>query len=315
MVKVIVGLMGSSVAQSGSTLSTPAGMRELLDVCRRFGVQELDTARVYSSGRSEELIGEVGAQQWFKISTKAPGFSPGSLQHDQVIANCDASLAALRQDQVDIFYIHGPDSGTPISEVAQAFIELHRRGSYQRFGVSNVSPTVVEELHTLCAEAGSAVPSVYQGAYSPVHRTMEKELLPRLRKLGVAFYAWGPLAGGLLAKPIDQIMNPEKGSRYEAMRAQLGPLYLRPEVLEPLKVLTAKCQEQSIPLAEATLRWHMHHSALGDNDGIILGASTASQLEAGLKACQGGPLSSQLIDAFETLWQAIAPSSSFAWLP
>lgn len=270
---------------------------------------------MYSSGRSEELIGEVGAQQWFKISTKAPGFSPGSLQHDKVIANCDASLAALQQDQVDIFYIHGPDSGTPIKEIAQAFIELHRRGSYQRFGVSNVSPTVVEELHALCAEAGSAVPSVYQGAYSPVHRTMEKELLPRLRKLGVAFYAWGPLAGGLLAKPIDQIMNPEKGSRYEAMRAQLGPLYLRPEVLEPLKVLTAKCQEQSIPLAEATLRWHMHHSALGDNDGIILGASTASQLEAGLKACQGGPLSSQLIDAFETLWQAIAPSSPFAWLP
>jgi hypothetical protein len=46
MVKVIVGLMGSSVAQSGSTLSTPAGMRELLDVSRRFGVEELDVSKL-----------------------------------------------------------------------------------------------------------------------------------------------------------------------------------------------------------------------------------------------------------------------------
>lgn len=144
---------------------------------------------------------------------------------------------------------------------------------------------------------------------------MESELLPCLRKLNIAFYAWGPLAGGLLAKPIDKILNPEKGSRYEAMKAQLGPLFLRREVLEPLKVLTAKCQEEKVPLAEASLRWHMHHSALGDDDGIILGASSAAQLDETLKACQGGPLPSHLLDAFEALWAAIAPSAPPAWIP
>ena len=102
MVKVIVGMMGSSVASGSSAMASPEQVREFLDAVKSFGVKEIDTARVYNAGKSEELLGDVGADKDFLIATKAPGFSPGSLAPENIIDNCNKSLAALKMDKVDI---------------------------------------------------------------------------------------------------------------------------------------------------------------------------------------------------------------------
>jgi len=83
-------------------MASAAQVQEFLNCVKSHGVKELDTARVYAGGKSEELLGEVQAHKQFAISTKAPAFSPKSLAEEKIIANCNASLKALGQEKMDI---------------------------------------------------------------------------------------------------------------------------------------------------------------------------------------------------------------------
>lgn len=102
MVKIIVGMMGSSVGAGSKSLATSTAVQEFLDCVKRHNIIALDTARVYAGGKSEELLGAVNAYSQFAISTKAPAFAPGSLSESKIIDNCEKSLAALKQDKLDI---------------------------------------------------------------------------------------------------------------------------------------------------------------------------------------------------------------------
>ena len=166
MVKVIVGLMGSSVA-SGSTSMTGANqLRPFLDMLKKHNIRELDTARVYNQGMSEQDLGAIPeAKDDFFIATKAPGFSLGSLSYQKVIDDCNASLAALKQDKIDLYYFHGPDRQTPLEESCKAIHQLHQEGKIKAFGVSNCNAQEVEDIHSICLKNGWITPTVYQGAH------------------------------------------------------------------------------------------------------------------------------------------------------
>lgn len=119
-------------------MATPQSVQSILAVLRQHGVQDLDTARVYNSGKSEEDLGAIPeASQHFKVATKAPGFFPGSLSYQKVIDACNASLSALKQDKIDLYYFHGPDRQTPLEESCKAINDLHKAGKVVKFGVSN----------------------------------------------------------------------------------------------------------------------------------------------------------------------------------
>lgn len=168
MVKVIVGLMGSSAASGSSSMNGTEQLRSLLATLKKHDIRDLDTARVYNKGQNEEDLGGVPeAKSDFSIATKAPGFSDGSLAYQKVIDNCHASLEALKQKTIDLYYFHGPDSQTPLSESCRAIGELHEQGKIARFGVSNVSPQQVDEIHSLCSQNGWITPTIYQGPSYP----------------------------------------------------------------------------------------------------------------------------------------------------
>lgn len=308
MVKIIVGLMGGSVVGGAAKLSTADQLRALLTMLAKHKVKELDTARVYNKGRSEELLGEVNVEidrQGFEIATKAPGFSPGSLSYDAVISNCNASLAALRQSQIDLYYFHGPDRKTPLEESCKAINDLYDQGKFRRFGVSNFRAAEVEEIVGICKKHNWIVPSVYQGGYNPLGRTMELKLLPVLRKHHMSFYAFSPLGGGFFSRPAAQLRDPPAGGRMDQMK-NVKDLYVNDLSLELHDELQKKCEEAGVPMAVATLRWLMHHSPLNENDGILLGGSSQEQIEQNLKACEQGPLPQAVLDSFENMWKRIS---------
>jgi aflatoxin B1 aldehyde reductase len=304
MVKVIVGMMGSSVAKGSSSMATPAQVLSFLDVVHRHGIRELDTARVYNAGRSEELLGAVSAHSRFAVSTKAPAFAPGSLSEGNILENCAKSIAALKQDKVDIYYLHGPDRTTSLEEQCRAINKLHREGRFERFGVSNISDAEVQKIHDICVREGYVLPSVYQGGYNPIGRGPERTLFPLLRKLHISFYAFSPLAGGLLAKPLSEITTPAKGTRFEEMKV-FGDIYLTPDILSGLARVQAGCDQEGISLLDATMRWFMHHSPLSAEDGVIIGASTEAQIDQSLSACEQAPLPEKVQDAWEELWEVV----------
>lgn len=301
MVKVVFGMMGSSVANT-NILSNSSKSAELLSLLDAHGVREVDTARVYGSGASEARLGELMAPNQFRISTKAPAFSPGSLSARNIRKNCKASLNALNQHKVDIYYLHGPDAATPFEEQCAAINELYCEGKFDRFGISNLSSAQIQEVHDICRRQKFVLPTVYQGGYNPLLRTSEKHRLPLCRKLGLAFYAFSPLAGGFLAKPLDQVLEPKHGSRFAAMPV-FGQIYCNASFIDAVRTLGDTLKRHNISTRAATLRWLMHHSALREEDAIILGASDLEQAQMNLEDCNGGPLPNDLILAFETLWE------------
>ncbi|TVY38315.1 Oxidoreductase [Lachnellula subtilissima] len=278
-----------------------------------YGIKDLDTARVYAGGRSEELLGEAQAYKQFAISTKAPAFSPKSLAEEKIIANCNASLKALGRNKHQPLtlqdYLHGPDHETPLEEQCRAIGKLYSEGKFAKFGVSNISPAEVQKIHDIYTQEQYATPSIYQGAYNPVQRSAEVSLLPLLRKLNMNFYAFSPLAGGMLAKKIDDVMKPAPGTRFDAMKV-FGDMYLKNPTLDVLAVLKSSFNEEGITVMEGTMRWLLHHSPLGEQDGVILGASNTGQIDASLTACGKGPLDERLAKVFEDLWAAIRDEPS-----
>lgn len=110
MPTIIAGLMGSSVATGSAKLSGPQSLSPLLALLKTHNVTSVDTARVYNAGQSEEDLGLAPEfSRDVQIHTKAPGFSPGSLSYEKVIANCEASLKALRREKIELYYFHGRD--------------------------------------------------------------------------------------------------------------------------------------------------------------------------------------------------------------
>lgn len=305
MVKVVFGAMGSSVATGANAfLADKTSTTKVLNLLSSYGVKEIDTARVYGAGHSESVLGEAEAHKDFLLQTKAPGFSPGSLSALKVRENCLSSLSALRQQKLDIYYLHGPDPTTPLAETLSTIDELYREGKFTKFGISNYASTAIQEIYDICQAKGYIRPTVYQGGYNPILRTTDKTRLPLCRKLGIAFYAYSPLAGGFLAKPLSQITNPAKGSRFEAMSV-FGDIYCREEFIAGVERLKAVLDRHDMTVKNATLRWFMHHSPLGEEDAVILGASSLAQLESNLDDCRGDVLPQDVVAAIEDLWTSI----------
>lgn len=301
MVKLIVGMMGSSVAKGSTSMATVEQVQSFLRAVKARGVKELDTARVYNNGQSEELLGSARAQDQFAISTKAPAFSPGSLQEKNILDNAARSFAALKQDTLDIYYLHGPDRSTPYEEQCRAIGTLYKAGHFKRFGVSNISADEVQTIYDICKREGYCLPQVYQGGYNPLNRSAEAGLFPTLRRLGMVFYAYSPLAGGALAKPIDELLKPKEGTRFAEMPI-FATMFANDDAIKLLRKQTDLCEKHGFGIMEGTLRWFMHHSPLTDEDGVILGASRTEQIEASLKACEKPPLPEDVVKGWEDLW-------------
>jgi aflatoxin B1 aldehyde reductase len=109
------------------------------------------------------------------------------------------------------------------------------------------------------------------------------------------------LGGGILAKPLDELLKPKKGTRFDEMKV-FGDLYLTEPIKAGLKRVQEQCDREGVPLLEATMRWFMHHSVLKDGDGVIVGASREEQLEGSLTAAEKGPLSQEIESRWNDLY-------------
>lgn len=300
MVKVIAGLVGSSVASGSVHMSQPEQLRAILTLLSKHGIHELETARVYNDGQSEEHLGTIKDTVEacnLAVATKAPGFMPGLLTHDKIIRACNDSLAATKQQKFDLYYFHGPDRQKPLGESYRAMNQLHSEGKFDRFGVSNFRADEVHQIVDICCKKKWVLPSVYQCVYNPLLRAIEPALLPVLRSYGMAFYAYSPLGGGFFSRPIEQLRTPPAGGRMDQMKV-FQAIYVNEMSLALLQKLTATCDKAGITVREAALRWLMYHSPLGEADGIILGASSEAQMKQNLMACKGAALPQIVVDCF-----------------
>lgn len=272
------------------------------------GHSEIDAAYVYNNGDTERYLGEIlsdssGANA--AVATKVNPRVTGKLDREAVIAQLEESCQRLKADCVDLLYLHFPDPQTPIETTLAACAELHVRGKFRHFGLSNFAAWQVVDIWHLCKREGWPLPVVYQGLYNGLSRGIESELLPALRQLGMRCYAYNPLAGGILAGKYKDFSEEPAPGRF-THRPNYRNRYWKQPFFDALAILTETCAAESIPLVQAAYRWLAHHSGLdpANGDGVILGASRPEQLAQNLDAFDHPSLPENIVEAFEAAWDA-----------
>lgn len=292
---------------------------KILDVFQAHGHDEIDTARVYGGGSSEEYLGllkwqERGLVMDTKLSPRRrlqPGVKSYTHKKDALAPALRESLEALQADEVDMWYLHAPDHETPYAETLAAVDALYRAGRFRRFGLSNYAAWEVAQICELCARHGWKAPDAYQGVYNALHRAVEPELFPCLRRYGLAFYAFNPVAGGLLTDRYRRdTADHEAGSRFDPRRAQGANYrgrYWNEAYFDALDVIRPAAARLGMTTAEAAVRWVSHHSVMGreHGDAVIIGASSAEQLEENLANLEKGPLPEEMVKAFDEGWAIV----------
>lgn len=290
----------------------------MVDSFLSAGHVELDNARMYAGGKSEEILGRIPVCQTDKcrIASKA---NPGaSLSYEGTVKQCNESLTAMNLNSLDIFYLHLPDHKVPIEETLRAVNDLHKEGKFKEFGLSNYASWQVVQIWHICKANDYVLPTVYQGMYSAVTREVERELFPALRACNIRFYAYSPLGGGILSGK-HKFENAEASDSQDAGRffgnnwaKVYRDRYWHKETFEAIDQLKGSIQEvygDKVTTVDAALRWVLHHSKLSGKygDGLILGSSKPHHLDANLKAVTGGPLDARVVERLENLWEVHRP--------
>jgi aflatoxin B1 aldehyde reductase len=289
------------------------GSRAMVQRFMDSGHNELDTAYVYNDGETERILGAIlpGIDDGFlSLATKVNPRITGRLDGRAVTMQLEESLRRLGRDKVDILYLHFPDLNTPIEAALETCAKLHEQRKFKELGLSNFPAWMVVDIWHLCKERGWPQPSVYQGMYNGLSRKPEHELFPALRKLGMRFYAYNPLGGGMLTgKHIkyDDLPMPGRFARLQSYRNR----YWKKSYFEAVNALATTCQVAGIALAEAAFRWLAHHSCLdpAKGDGILVGSSSMNQLEQNLSALGKGALPEVVVSAFSAAWEELKPDS------
>jgi aryl-alcohol dehydrogenase-like predicted oxidoreductase len=204
-----VSTVGMGTWRIGVYHSTDERARQV-EALRRgleLGINLIDTAEMYHSGRSEQIVGEAikGVREKVFVATKV---SPEHLRHDDVISACEGSLGRLGTTYIDLYQVHWPNPRVPIQDTMDAMEELVRAGKVRYIGVSNFSVQQTED-----ARAGLKNNDVVsnQVEYSLKSRHVETEILPYCEKEKMTLIAYSPLARGDISSRVPRSLQDKYG--------------------------------------------------------------------------------------------------------
>ncbi|MGI4835683.1 MAG: aldo/keto reductase [Janthinobacterium lividum] len=316
------GLVVSPLALGTMTFGTPrwGSADEVSEVIFNQYVEAggnfIDTADVYAKGRSEELVGQYTAQRNLRdqlvLATKS-GFNtqPGNPHaggngRKHICQALDASLRRLKTDYVDLYWAHVWDTVTPAAEVLQTMGDLVRTGKIRYYALSDVPAWWATQLAMLAQAHGVPGPVALQLEYSLVSRTIEYELLPAARALGLGVCPWSPLAAGFLAGKY-QRADPKASSEGRLSGPNpFGDSKFTEANWQVLDALRRVAEHLQRPLAQVALAWVQAQPGVAST---IIGASRPGQLTDNLASLDVRLAPEQLA----ALGQASAPPAVFPY--
>ncbi|EPE04183.1 aldo/keto reductase [Ophiostoma piceae UAMH 11346] len=320
--KIILGIANvGDPADAAVRFDTSDKINALLDEFYAHGYRVLDSARVYPPGkpgtaetylaaalRESKTRGQHKTDP-FVVDTKVWSNTPGSHTPDAIARSVDESVGLLGDVvSIDIEYLHQPDRTVPLAAALGALSAQLQQSKFQRIGISNYRVDEVDELVRIADEHGLEPPRVYQGCYNAVSRDLEADLIPTLRKHGIALYAYSPTAGGLFSEQAKAVLP---GSRYDpnmTFGAVYTGKYKTPAIEAAVQRVRDAAAAHQISGHAAALRWIVHHSALSGEhgDGVIIGVSSVEQLRSSLDAIDAGPLPADVLAAVEAISSSIS---------
>jgi aryl-alcohol dehydrogenase-like predicted oxidoreductase len=253
----------------------------LVEIALEAGVNFFDTADVYNSGRSEEILGQAMGKRRDEIllATKAtfrsePGPNGlGSSRH-HLLRSCEASLRRLRTDYIDLYQLHAFDALTPVDETLRTLEDLVRSGKVRYIGCSNFSGWHLMKSLAVAEKYGLPRYVAHQAYYSLTGRDYEWELMPLALDQKVGTIVWSPLAQGRLTGKVrrNQPAPNDSRVRFSSETSQSGDdetLHRTVDVMDEIAAETGKT------LSQIALNWLLQRPTVSS---LIFGARNEEQL-------------------------------------
>jgi aryl-alcohol dehydrogenase-like predicted oxidoreductase len=263
------------------------GARRQIDMSLDAGINLIDTADIYSTGRAEEIVGEAigGKRDDVLIATKvrfrmgdAPNMAGLSRHH--VITGCEASLRRLRTDWIDLYQVHEWDGLTPLEETLGALQYLQDTGKVRYVGVSNYAAWQLMKALGIAEREHLPRFVSQQIYYSLQERSAEYELIPLALDQGLGTMVWSPLAGGLLSGKYRRGQDAPAGSRQLTDWGE-PPVYDEEGLYDTIEALVEIAGAHGVSAAQVALAWLLGRPAVSS---VVIGARTDEQLADNLRA-------------------------------
>lgn len=305
--------LGTMTFGAGRWGTSEAGARAIFDAYVEAGGNFIDTADLYSGGRSEEMLGgfiaDKAARDRLVLATKS-GFPRGQgtpLHGGNGAKNIrlaiESSLKRLRTDYIDMYWMHVWDRTTPVEEVLRTLTDAVAAGKILHYGFSNTPAWYVARIATLAEAHGLPRPIGLQYGYSLLDRAVELELGPVGRELGLGMVPWSPLAAGLLTGKYGRDMIGQAGRTPEMPSTAgkvgtdgehqsdgrlngdnpFGSMLFTDRNFDVIDVLRAVAMEVGRSMAEVALAWLIARPGVSS---VLIGASRPEQLHENLKALE-----------------------------
>ncbi|MEM2615815.1 MAG: aldo/keto reductase [Thermoplasmatales archaeon] len=264
---------------------------KIMDKFEEEGGNFIDTANVYSDGKSEEIVGrwiKGRDRESFIIGTKVrfrTGNNPNSvgLSRKHILHSVRESLKRLGTDYVDILQLHAWDPLTPLEETLSTMNYLVQEGLIRYVGISNFRGWQLQKAIDLCLEMGWEKPVSIQPQYNLIARATEYEILPVASFNGLAVLPWSPLAGGVLTGKYEGgIDSAPKGTRVGDSKNK--EYYVKMEndrTKSILKALSTISEETGKKKSQIALNWLLSNPSV---TSPIIGARNVEQLVENLGA-------------------------------
>jgi aryl-alcohol dehydrogenase-like predicted oxidoreductase len=285
------GLKVSAIGLGGNTFGATVDGDEAVQTIQAAieqGVTFIDTADVYSMGRSEELVGQAiaGRRESVVVATKCGieldrGPHAGGLSRRWIMQAAEDSLRRLDTDYIDLFYAHRPDASTPIDETLRAMEDLVRDGKVRYIGCSNFRAWEVAHGIGVSREIGSQGWVAAQQRWNLLDGLDSPELEGAAEALGVGIVPYTPLASGILTGKYRKGAAPEAGTRagdLPRVRERITEAKL-----DAVERIRPWAEERGHTVAEAAIAWLLAHPVVSS---VIAGARTPVQTTANIAAAE-----------------------------
>ncbi len=265
------------------------GARNMVERSLDAGVNFIDTADVYSDGRSEEIVGEVikGRRDDIILATKAryamgDGPNDAGLSRRYLLHACEASLRRLQTDYIDLYQVHERDGVTPMDETLDALDTLVHQGKVRYIGCSNHSAWHVMKALGISERRGLQRYVTQQVYYSLLDRDAEYELIPLAIDQQMGILTWSPLAGGLLSGKYRRNKDRPEGARQTTSWGE-PPVYDEDRMYDIIETLVDVATARGKSPAQTALAYLLGRPAV---TSVIIGARTEEQLTDNLGSAE-----------------------------
>ncbi|HPZ50751.1 MAG TPA: aldo/keto reductase [Propionibacteriaceae bacterium] len=270
-----------------------AGSHAQLDAFAEAGGTFIDTADVYSAGRSEEMVGSwlkkrsdiadgmvIATKGRFPMANHPNGVG---LSRRHLTQALDGSLRRLGVDCIDVYQVHAWDPLTPLDETIRFFDDAMAAGKIHYFGLSNFIGWQIAAVSERARAAGAPAPVMLQPQYNLLTRMIEVEVLPACQEYGIGIISWSPLGGGWLTGKYQRDHVPTGATRLgedpKRGMENYADRNAQEQVWEVLDAVEKVAQETGLTMAQVALAWVADRAMV---IAPILGNRTMEQLTEAL---------------------------------